>query len=137
MRESWKWRSGRERERVGVRRPLSGGGKTPSTLGDEESVASESYRDVVMPALVATALEVVEAEFAFEVLIDALGTPALFDEPDERFTAGTPRQGGEMKMLGGGLPISPFAYQPQRFSFIRFPTIVMVWDDATKGEAGG
>lgn len=36
-----------------------------------------------MPAVKASALEVVEAELPFEVLVDPLGSPALLEEVDE------------------------------------------------------
>jgi hypothetical protein len=52
------------------------GGKTPRAFGGDEGEASECDRDVVVPAWVAAALEVVEAELALEVLIDPFDRPA-------------------------------------------------------------
>ncbi len=52
MKESAKWRSGREAERVVSHRPSGRGGETPHTFGDDERVAAESDRDVMMPAWV-------------------------------------------------------------------------------------
>jgi hypothetical protein len=62
MKESEKWRSGRESERVVDHRPSGRGGKTPHTFGDDEHVAAESDGDVMMPAREPSALEVVETE---------------------------------------------------------------------------
>ena len=49
MKESAKWRSGRARERTVGTRPGGRGGKSAEALGDDEGVATEHDRDVVMP----------------------------------------------------------------------------------------
>ena len=48
MKESWKWRSGRERDLVFFQPPSGRGGKAPHTFGDDERVAAEDDGDVVM-----------------------------------------------------------------------------------------
>jgi hypothetical protein len=50
MNESLKWRSGRDRERWTSLRPSGRGGKTPHTFSDDERVAAEGDRNMVMPA---------------------------------------------------------------------------------------
>ena len=50
MKESSKWRSGRAGERTVSLRPSGRREKTPRALGDDECIATESNRDVVMPA---------------------------------------------------------------------------------------
>src|SRR5262249_23197064 len=64
MKESAKCRSGRERVRVSATSPSGLGGEMPHTLRDDEGVAAECDRDVVMPARKRSSLEVVEAELA-------------------------------------------------------------------------
>ena len=59
----------------------------PRTFGDDERVAAQDDGDVVMPTGEASALEVVEAELAFEVLVSAFGSPALHDDADELLSA--------------------------------------------------
>ena len=55
----------------------------PRTFGDDERVAAEDNRDVMMPTWEPSALVVIEAEFTLEVLVDALCAPALHDQPHE------------------------------------------------------
>jgi hypothetical protein len=83
--ESWKWRSGREADRVVGFLPERGGpgGETPCSFSDEKGVTSERDGDVMVPASEAAALEVVEAQLAFHVLVDAFGAPALLDQLHE------------------------------------------------------
>jgi hypothetical protein len=49
----------------------------PRAFGDDERVAAECDRDVVMPAGESTPSVVVESEFTFEVFVGAAGTPAF------------------------------------------------------------
>ena len=58
----------------------------PRAFSDDERVAAQDDGDVMMPSGEASALEVVEAEFAFEVFVDAFGSPALHDDSDEPFS---------------------------------------------------
>src|SRR5579884_599214 len=83
MMESSKCRSGRAFDRVVAMRPSGLGGKRSCALGDEEGVAGEDATDVVLPAGVGAPLEVVQSQLALEVLVSALGTPALLDSSDE------------------------------------------------------
>jgi hypothetical protein len=92
MKLSWKWRSGREELRVGLSLPSGRGGKTPHTFGNDERVAAESDRDVVVPGREVAAFVVVQAEFALEVLVDALGSPALHHQADELLLGSAPWQ---------------------------------------------
>src|SRR4051794_4158428 len=95
MKLSWKWRSGRERLRVGFIRPSGRGGEMPHAFGDDERVAAKGYRDVVVPTRKATALVVVDPELSLQVLVDALGSPALHDEADELLPGDAVRHGDE------------------------------------------
>src|ERR1019366_9893528 len=74
VKESAKWRSGRERVRTSGTSPSGRGGKMPHSLSDDEGVAAECDRDVMMPAGETASLEVVESQLAFHFLVDALGT---------------------------------------------------------------
>src|SRR5262245_33718434 len=97
MSESWKWRSGRDAERIVVFRADGRGGKSPRSLGGEEGEAAEGDGDVVVPAAEAAAFEVVEAELALEVLVDALGAPSFLEEVDE-LHEGHALVGGEVEV---------------------------------------
>ena len=85
MKLSVKWRSGRERERVVGQRPSGRGGKTPHAFSDDERVAAESDRDMVVPAVEAPPFEVVEPQLALEIFVDALRAPALHHDTNEPF----------------------------------------------------
>src|SRR2546426_11598616 len=62
MKLSGKWRSGRERLRLGLRRPSGRGGETPHAFRNDERVAAQSDRDMVMPTAELSSFEVVEPE---------------------------------------------------------------------------
>ena len=76
MNDSRKWRSGLARDRVVVFLWSAPRGKTPDALRDDEGEAGQGDGDVVMPATEGAPLEVVEAEFALEILVDPLGPVA-------------------------------------------------------------
>src|ERR1044071_7558081 len=84
-RESWKWRSGRDADRIVGFLSESGarGGKMPFSPPSEQGEASERAGDMVVPAAKAPAFKVVEPELVLEVLVDPLGVPAVPEELDE------------------------------------------------------
>ena len=55
----------------------------PHAFGDDERVAAEGHRDVVMPTREAPSFEVVETKLALEIFVDALGPPPLHHDADE------------------------------------------------------
>ena len=90
MNELAKWRSGRAFERTvstTPRLPGSGsdgrGGKSALEFGHDERETAEYDRDVVVPAAVRPALEVVQAKLSLGVLVHALGPPPLLHTPHE------------------------------------------------------
>jgi len=107
MKLSAKCRSGREWLRVVSHRPSGRGGKTLHTFSDDERVAAEGNGDVVVPALEASSLEVVEAQLALQVFIDTLSAPALHDQPDELSLGDVLGQGGEEIVGGFVLAVAP------------------------------
>jgi hypothetical protein len=89
--ESAKWRSGRERDRTTATSPSGLGGKMPHALSDDEGVAAEGDRHVVMPAGEGTTFEVIEPQLTLLFFVDALGAVAFFEEAhDLLFAHGTP-----------------------------------------------
>ncbi len=73
MKLSWKWRSGREELRVGVSRPSGRGGETPHPFSNDERVAAQGDRDVMVPAREAAAFVVVQPEFTLEPTLFVIG----------------------------------------------------------------
>ena len=71
MNESGKWRSGREPLLVVVKVVCGRGGKSEASLADDEGVAAQDRRDVVMPPPEAAPFEVIQSQLAFEVLVDS------------------------------------------------------------------
>src|SRR5512143_1132709 len=98
MKESGKWRSGREVERSVRQRPSGRGGKTPNAFGDDEGVAAEGHGYVVVPGSEPAPFEVVETQLALEIFVDALGAPPLLDGPDDALAADVRRQGDEVEL---------------------------------------
>src|SRR6185436_6012821 len=89
---SAKWRSGRDRLRVVLQRPSGRGGEMPHTFGNDERVAAQDDRDVVVPPGKPAALVVVEPQLVLEILIGAFGAPALHHAAHQLFLRGPPRQ---------------------------------------------
>ena len=83
MKESAKWRSGREAVRTSLTSPSGREGKKAMALGHREGVESERHRDMVVPAPKAATLEVVQSKLTLHVLVDTLGAPALQGEANE------------------------------------------------------
>ena len=95
MKESAKCRSGRDGERVTVTRPSGRGGKMPHTLGNEERVAAQDDRDVMVPPGVRAAFEVIEAELALELFVGSFRAPSFLHGAHDLLLRHPPRQGRE------------------------------------------
>ena len=65
----------------------------PHSFRNEERVAAEYDRDVVMPARERAALEVVQAQVSLELLVGALGAPALLHDAHDLLLRHAARQG--------------------------------------------
>src|SRR5690606_28658049 len=86
MRESAKCRSGRAMDRTVLGRfsdPGGRGGKSSRLFGNEKRVACQADGDVVIPAAVGAALEVIEPELAFEVFVRSFDPPAFLQGADD------------------------------------------------------
>ena len=135
MNESWKWRSGRERERQSFCGPSGRGGKTLRTFSDDERVAAEHDGDVVMPAGKSSTFVVVQAELALEILVGALDAPAIFYRSYESAQRGLARQRREIELRGCGLTVGPFDDEPDILALGRDDAVIMEGNDAQAGEA--
>src|ERR1019366_9083079 len=76
------------------------GGKMPHTLRDDEGVAADGDRNVMMPAEEASPFEVVEPQLALHLFVDALGAISFLEETHELLFAHRPRQ-RRQRILGG------------------------------------
>jgi hypothetical protein len=87
-----------------------------------------------MPAAEATPFEMIEAEFAFEILIHALGAPALFEQLNELYErhALVRRQVEVARLVVG---ITPLADEPHTLPAARFMTVIGCGDDAQERES--
>src|ERR1700685_4606246 len=59
----------------------------PQALAEDERIAAKDDGDVVMPSAEGPPFVVIQSELSLEVLIHALGAPALLGDPDELFAA--------------------------------------------------
>ena len=80
MKESGKWRSGREGLRTSWTGFSSRGGKSGGAFGNDESKTRKGNGHVMVPTAKASPFEVVETQLALEVLVCTLGSPALLDD---------------------------------------------------------
>src|SRR5579885_3604789 len=110
--ESSKCRSGRSAERVVALRPSGLGGESPRTFGDHERVAGEDAADVVLPAAVRAAFEMIEAELALHVFIRPLDAPTLFDSTHKLLATHALGERREHVMCGWRVLVGPFDHEP-------------------------
>jgi len=93
----------------------------------------------MVPAAEGAALEVVEVvepEFTFEVLVHALGSPALFDDANEFLVAHPTRQCRQEKPGTLGLVRLPLDDQPRWLALRDGDAVLVQRVDAAKAEAG-
>src|SRR5262245_4666236 len=90
----------------------------PRAFGDDERVAAENDRDVMMPARIPSALVVIQPEFTLEVFIGALRSPALHDSSDDLLLGHAPRKRTEEVVGGLVLPVAPLDQEPERLALL-------------------
>src|SRR5512147_1277095 len=119
--EDGKWRSGREGERLGWAGPLDWEARWKAVagpLGHDEGVAAQHDGNVMMPALKASAFEVVEPQLPFHFLVRFLGSVALLEQTDDpllrHLAVHTQRRQGEVR--GRLLAVAPLDDQPLRLA---------------------
>src|SRR5262245_39617293 len=133
--ESAKWRSGRVADRLNGTGPCRRGGKIAGALGDHEGEAAEHDGNVMMPTGEGAALEVVEAEFALQVLVHALGSPALLEDAHDLLLAHLVWQRAERKLGRLSLVLGPLDDQPKGLSILQRNAIVVGGLDLHEAEA--
>ena len=89
----------------------------------------------MVPAGEATALEVVEAELALEILVSTLGAPAFLDETNELFAIHDRRCGAEVEVGGPLLAIAPFEDKRDTLALGGGRAVVVRRDDLADAEA--
>ena len=107
----------------------------PRAFSDDERVAAQDDRDVVMPSREASALEVVEPELALEIFVSAFGSPALHNDADEPLSADAGGQRREEVVGRLVFAIAPFDQQPERLTLSKRHCIVVRRHDTVGGEA--
>src|SRR3982751_4377000 len=89
----------------------------------------------MVPARKGTTFEVIESELTFEVLIQALGSPALLEQADDLLFAHASAQRGEKKLGRFLLIFRPFSDEPKRLTSSESNAVVMRGSDAHETEA--
>src|SRR5260221_841701 len=112
--ESSKWRAGRERVRESAMGPCCRGGKSADPLGDDERVATEHDRHVMMPPFEAATFEVIESELALQLLVNALGLPTLFDRANDLLLGHAMSELREIELRRFCIVFEPFDDDPDR-----------------------
>ena len=107
----------------------------PSSLGNDECVASQDDRYVMVPASEASTFEVIEAELTLEVLVGAFGSPSLFDVPDELFSRHVFRAGDEIEFGRLFLAVLPLHQEPQDVSLSSRNALVCNGQDSPRGKS--
>ena len=112
VKESAKWRSGRDSERVVSRLASAGGGKMPHSFSNDERIAAEDNSDVMMPSRERASLEMVESEFSLEFLVGLFGAPALLEDTNDLLLAHATRQRRQSKFGRLRLTARPLRDKP-------------------------
>ena len=99
-----------ERADLRKRQPWAGAGAAAFAL--EKRVGHRADDHVVLPPGIRPALEVIEAEFGFEVLIVLFDRPALMGQADELRQRGGRGQRDEVVLAASGRAEAAFAQQP-------------------------
>src|SRR5579863_74042 len=133
--ESAKCRSGRERDRTRGTLPSSRGGEMPQALSEDEGVAAEGDRDVMIPAWEGASLEVVEPELALHLGVDVLGAIALLEDAHDLLLAHRATEGGQRELARRLLAMGPLGDEPERLARSRVGAVVVSDLDAAEGEA--
>lgn len=97
----------------------------PHTLGDNERVAAEDDRNVMMPPRERAALIMVQAKLPLQFLISLLGTPALLEDADDLLFAHPAWQRCQREFRRFLFPLWPFNDQPLGLSVIRLFSFVV------------
>jgi hypothetical protein len=108
----------------------------PHTFGNDERVAAQDDRDVMVPAGIPAAFVVVEPQLALEILIGAFDSPALHHPTHQLLLRQLPREGAEEAVGGFVLAVAPFDQQPHRLALIDVACFVVGRDDAPECESG-
>ena len=109
----------------------------PHPFGQDERVAAENDRDVMVPARKPPALVVIESELALEVQpLSALGSQALHHHPHQLLLGQSLRERAEEVVGRRILVVTPFDQQPYRFTLLDSIATVVGRDDAAKCKPG-
>src|SRR6185436_2457783 len=133
--ESGKWRSGRERERVGLMRPTGRGGKTPPAFGDDECVAAKHDRYVVVPAAESSTLVMVQTQLPLALLVYLLGSISLLHQSHQLLLGGVARHRRQEVSGRFGLVFGPLDQEPDVLALRRIPSVVGCRDHTPHREA--
>src|SRR5688500_13933604 len=109
----------------------------PHTLGDNERVAAEDDRNVVMPPRKRAALIMVQAGLVLQLLVSLLGPPALLEDTDNLLLAHSTRQRCQREFRRLRFPLRPFNDQPLGLSIVRLLSFVVNDLDPPEHESRG
>src|SRR4051794_24719886 len=117
--------------RKGQARALAG----PHPLPLEERVGDGTDHHVVLPARIGAALEVVESQAGFEILVVLFDRPALMRQPHDLLERRRGWQGHEVVFATAGRSDAVLAEQPD---FRRQSSVAPIgrWSDAPRDEVG-
>jgi len=110
-----------ERADLRKRQPWTGAGATAFALEKREGDRADHH--VVLPSRIRAALEMIEAEFGFEILIVLFDRPALMRQVDELGQRGRRRQRDEVVFAAPGRAPASFAQQPNFWGQPSLPPI--------------
>jgi len=99
-----------ERAHLGKREPWAGAGTAAFAL--EKRIGHGTDHHVMVPPRIRAALEMIEAEFGFEILIVLFDRPALMGQPDDLGQRRGRGQRDEVVLATPGRAQAPFAQEP-------------------------
>jgi hypothetical protein len=92
----------------------------PHAFGNDERIAAEYDRDMMVPAWETASLEVVEPEFPLQILVGTLRSPSLHHRVNQLLSRCSERHRRQEVVRRLRLSVSPLDEQPKLFSFARW-----------------
>ena len=106
----------------------------PHTFGNDERVAAQDDRDVMVPAGKPAAFVVIKTEFVLEILVRAFDAPPLHHSPHELFLGEASWKRAEEAVGRGRFVVAPFDQQPHGLALLDPVRVVVGGDNTPKCE---
>lgn len=114
--------------------PIAARRRRPHTFADDERIAAQDDRDVVIPAWKGAPFVGVEPELAFELLVGAFGTPSLLDRTSDVLLAHPSRERRERELRRTTPSFGPLDDEPHGLPILGGRAVIVSHDAPAEAE---